>query len=237
MTASTKRCSCRNIRLDGTLEAEERCTDLPTRLASPSYSNPAKSLRSQLRFAQICLTPAGNSASITLGCRGLQEPQALFEAIAFVFQAFHHRWCEVPGTGRGVSQHLQKFRARVWKSYRTRRCSRCGFGSLTTLRTRTRGFLQGHTRTPGVVPRAYITYQMVFPVRYIPRHTAGIYRRSYRASETSVSSVRHQYRYRTLRQLRYDIHTGTENSGTMSNTPLQELTEVLGAGMYLVQTS
>ena len=137
MTASTKRCSCRNIRLDGTLEAEERCTDLPTRLASPSYSNPAKSLRSQLRFAQICLTPAGNSANITLGCRALQEPQALFEAIAFVFQAFHHRWCEVPGTGRDVSQHLQKFRARVWKSYRTRRSSgkvyECCADALSTL--------------------------------------------------------------------------------------------------------
>ena len=32
--------------------------------------------------------------------------------------------------------------------------------------------------------------------------------------DTSVSSVRHQYRYRTLRKVRYDMDTGTTGTGT-----------------------
>ena len=38
--------------------------------------------------------------------------------------------------------------------------------------------------------------------------------------DTSVCSVRHQYRHRTLRYVRSDINTGTENTGTVPNTPL-----------------
>ena len=37
--------------------------------------------------------------------------------------------------------------------------------------------------------------------------------------DTLVNAV-HQYRYRTLRQARYDIHAGTEHTGTVPNTPL-----------------
>ena len=36
--------------------------------------------------------------------------------------------------------------------------------------------------------------------------------------DTSVSSVRHQYRYRTLRSLRYDINTGTGHFGKFGTT-------------------
>ena len=32
--------------------------------------------------------------------------------------------------------------------------------------------------------------------------------------ETLISSVRHQYRYRTLRYVRYDVNTGTGGAGT-----------------------
>ena len=37
--------------------------------------------------------------------------------------------------------------------------------------------------------------------------------------DISVCSVRHQYRYGTLRWVRYEIHTGTENTGTSPDTP------------------
>ena len=56
--------------------------------------------------------------------------------------------------------------------------------------------------------------------------------------DTSVSSVQHQYRYRTRWELRHDSHTGTENNSTVPNAPLQnlfrlrigvELTSVLGS--------
>ena len=80
------------------------------------------------------------------------------------------------------------FRVRVWKSYKTHRSSGYGYDSLTELtefpgtgmevlqnspkfragirmvyphtRTRTRVLLQGRTRTPGIVPRAYRTYRI-----------------------------------------------------------------------------
>ena len=38
--------------------------------------------------------------------------------------------------------------------------------------------------------------------------------------ETSVSSVRHQYRYRRLRQVRYDINTGTGHCGKFGTTSI-----------------
>ena len=37
--------------------------------------------------------------------------------------------------------------------------------------------------------------------------------------DTSISSVRHQYRYRTLRKVRYDINTGTGHFGKFG-TPI-----------------
>ena len=40
--------------------------------------------------------------------------------------------------------------------------------------------------------------------------------------DTSVSSVRRQYRYWTRRQVRYNIHAGNENTGTVPNTPLED---------------
>ena len=38
--------------------------------------------------------------------------------------------------------------------------------------------------------------------------------------DTSVSSVRHQYRYRTLRYVRYDINTGTGHFGKFGTTSI-----------------
>ena len=72
-------------------------------------------------------------------------------------------------------------------------------------------------------------------VRYAPRHTAGIYRRYYRyrtivlgttsipVPDTSISSVRHQYRYRTLRYVRYDINTGTGHFRKFGTTSIPVL--------------
>ena len=40
---------------------------------------------------------------------------------------------EIPGTGMQVLQNSQKFRVRVWKSYRPHRSSGYGYGSLTEL--------------------------------------------------------------------------------------------------------
>ena len=40
--------------------------------------------------------------------------------------------------------------------------------------------------------------------------------------DTSVSSVRYQYRHRALR---YDIHTGTGRTGTVPNTPSENRRE------------
>ena len=39
-------------------------------------------------------------------------------------------------------------------------------------------------------------------------------------ADTSVISVKHQYRYRTVRLVWYDIHTGAQNADTVANTTL-----------------
>ena len=61
----------------------------------------------------------------------------------------------------------------------------------------------------------------VCSVRYVPKHTPGITgtghfgkfgTTSIPVPDTSVSSVRHQYRYRALQEVRY-IHTGTVHFG------------------------
>ena len=70
-------------------------------------------------------------------------------------QPFH----KVPGTGMEFLQNSQKFRVRVWKSYITHRNSRQVYESCTRTRTRTWVLTRGHTRTPGIVPRAYRTYR------------------------------------------------------------------------------
>ena len=66
----------------------------------------------------------------------------------------------------------------------------------------------------------------VCSVRYVPRHTAGITgtghfgkfgTASIPVPDTSVSSVRHQYRYRTLANIRY-INTGTGPFGKFGTT-------------------
>ena len=90
VTASTTRCLCRNTSLDGPLVAEARCSDPPTRLASPSCLKPANRW-SQLRFPGICFQrlratlhqPKNWVASLP------QDPRARFSAIAFVFGGFH----------------------------------------------------------------------------------------------------------------------------------------------------
>ena len=60
------------------------------------------------------------------------------------------------------------------------------------------GNLQGCVR--------YGTYRGVPPVLPVPG--------------TSVSSVRHQYRYRTLRYVRYNINTGTGHLGMFGTTSI-----------------
>ena len=91
---------------------------------------------------------------------------------------------------------------------------------------------------------------MLCSVRYAPRHTAGIYRRYYRyrtivlgttsipVPDTSISSVQHQHRYRTLRQLRYDTITDTGHfgkSGTTS-TPIPDTSVSSVRYQYLYRT-
>ena len=91
----------------------------------------------------------------------------------------------------------------------------------------------GSTRVGGPC-RRQSTYQGVFgtvrtdayrryirPVLPLPNHFGKFGTISIPVPDTSASSVRHQYRYRTLRQVRYDISTGTENTGTVPNTPLK----------------
>ena len=76
-------------------------------------------------------------------------------------------------------------------------------------------------RTP---PVTRLNIARVCSVRYVPRHTAGTYRRYIPpvlpVPATWVSSVRHQYRYRTLRKVRYNINTGTGHSGKFSTTSI-----------------
>ena len=99
-----------------------------------------------------------------------------------------------------VLQNLHKFRVRVWTSYRTHRCSRHWYGSLTELAQVPGrytmlypypypypGIFTRATCTPGIVPRAYRTYRnsrcgyvyrtelTEHPVRVIPGRTHRVW--------------------------------------------------------------
>ena len=91
----------------------------------------------------------------------------------------------------------------------------------------------------------------VSSARYVPRHTAGITgtghfgkfgTTSIPVPDAWVNSVRHQYQYRTLRQVRYDMDTGTAHFGKFGTisipvplVPVQTFIPVPGASVISVQ--
>ena len=83
----------------------------------------------------------------------------------------------------------------------------------------------------------------VCSVRYVPSHTAGIYRRYDRYRTLRI--VGHQYLYRTRWNFRYDIDTDTplrpvqpfipESDISVSSVPHQSRYEILWPTCYLIQ--
>ena len=80
-------------------------------------------------------------------------------------------------------------------------------------------------------------YRALRQVRYSINADTGYFGKlgttSMPVPDTSVGSVRYQFRYRTLRKHGYVIHTGTENTGTVLNTPLKITVPIFHSYLYV----
>ena len=168
-------------------------TEVPGR-----YTDVFTCIRTRVRVLYKCIPVLGYSTSAylypgTLQVHTCTRERELTEVPGTGLKPSSHT--AVAGTGMEVLQNSQMFPVRVWKSYNT------------------------PYPYPGIFTRAY-----PYPgccatgVHNLSKGVSGAVRtEAYRryipavlpAPDTLVSSVRHQYRYRTLQQLRYDINTDT----------------------------
>ena len=101
---------------------------------------------------------------------------------------------EPSATSVGHGYRYRRYRYRLSYRYRTLRSLRCDLNTST-------GYFGNFGTT--WVPVPPVPVQTFIPV-----------------PETSVTSVRHQYRYRTLRYVRYDINTGAGHFGNFGTTSI-----------------